>query len=89
MGTAPKSKPEPESVPQSPPPPSRDSITPVIAEPAAEIEKVTEIQQQEKPKVTLFAVSPAGGRPVLGVAAAGDDVYVVRHATPEIEVHQE
>lgn len=37
---------------------------------------------------TLVHITPAGGRPVLGVAAAGDEVYVVRHATPEVEVYE-
>lgn len=37
---------------------------------------------------TLVQTTPAGGRPVLGVAAAGEEVYVVRHATPEVEVYE-
>lgn len=36
----------------------------------------------------LVRCTPAGGNPILGVAAAGDEVYVTRRSTPEIEVYE-
>ena len=82
------------SVPSPPPPGSNNRGAPPEA-PAVEAnssqtapptEVTTPLESENTP--TVVHCTPAGGRPVLGVAAAGDEVYVTRQGTPEIEVYE-
>jgi len=79
----------------SPPPPgssirSAPPEAPVVeansSHTAPPTEVVTPVEPEHTP--TIVQCTQAGGRPVLGVTAAGDEVYVTRQGTPEIEVYE-
>ena len=67
-------------------------LTPAVAPRATHVERdearVVVVENTVATTATLVLSTPPVGRPVLGVAASSEEVFVTRHATPDIEVYE-